>query len=149
MSKKSQQEARQKQEEIEQQKHLKFLDTLNGYLKMFAELLPRNKELGPLSEIGAAGYEIALKDLTPSELKIGCDEALKVCTFFPGPAEIRECLHKRRERTNAFGHSPSEPSESSRPMSKEDRDAIGEKIMEAGRRLTMPGKKSRDPGEEG
>jgi hypothetical protein len=103
MSKQSQRERRQKEEESKQKRRLEFLDTLNSYLKIFAEVLPRNKELGALTEAGTAGYEIALQHLSAYELKVACDEGLKTWNFFPSPGEIVAALEELRAREPMAG----------------------------------------------
>jgi hypothetical protein len=42
-----------------------------------------------LSDVRIAGYWSALDDLTPNDLYAALNDALRTCTFFPKPAEIR------------------------------------------------------------
>lgn len=101
MSKKSQREARERKEQSETERLLKFSTTLKGYLSTFGQLF--RQEIG---DEAAGAYQVTLSHLNPEELKLGCDEAIKRCKFFPNPAEILESLRMARERMDAFGHSP-------------------------------------------
>lgn len=93
MSKRSQEEARQMKDENEQQRHLKFSTTLKGYLSTFAQLYRQE-----ITDEAAGAYLDALKHLSPTELKTGCDESVKRCKFFPNPAEILESLKLWRDQ---------------------------------------------------
>lgn len=44
----------------------------------------------PMSPIRLGGYWAALSDIDPEDLYRGMDEALRVCTFWPKPAELRK-----------------------------------------------------------
>ncbi len=94
MSKKSQREAREKKERSEQEKLLKFSTTLKGYLSTFAQLYRQE-----VSDEAVGAYQIALQHLTPEQLKIACDEAIKQCKFFPNPAEILHALKDFYDRS--------------------------------------------------
>lgn len=146
MSKASQHEARQRQEESEQQKRSKFLETLDYYLRMFTEVLPVSKELGTLTEIGIEAYDIGLRDLSPQELKCACEQALKTCRFRPSPGEIRECLRTYRER--AFGGTLVHYDDA--PLSEADKEAL-QPLWDDLRmklKITAKSKSMRQPGEE-
>jgi hypothetical protein len=93
VSKRSQQEARQKKEMNEQERRLRYLSTLSGYLNTCAHLY--RQEL-TVEAVGA--YETALRDLGPEQLKIAFDEAMRVCQFFPNPAEILAALKAYHDR---------------------------------------------------
>lgn len=149
MSKASQREARQIQDENEQQRRSKFLETLDYYLRMFSEILPVSKELGGLTELGIEGYDIGLRDLSPEELKCACEQALKMCKFRPGPGEIRECLKMYRER--AFGGTQVHYDENDAPSAEEIAeakpawDALREQLKITSKKLTLV---SREPGQD-
>lgn len=102
MSKRSEREQR----ENKQKQRSEFLEILGVYLKMFAECLPRSTELGASTDLSITAFDIALCDLSPSELKLACEESLRRCEWFPRPADIRESLRVARERLNEFGNSP-------------------------------------------
>jgi hypothetical protein len=141
MSKQSQREARQKEEEKEKLKHEKFLDTLNSYLKIFGELLPRNKELGPLTAVGVAGYEIALRHLSPEQLRKACEEGLTYWKFFPSSGEIAESwanVRKRQEEAAvSYGHSPSTHYDEGNRLSQEDLQVINEAFATLAEKLSL------------
>lgn len=138
MSKRSQREARQRNEQSEQEKLAKFSSTLNGYLNTFGQVY--RQEVGDES---VAAYQAALRHLSPSELKLACDESIKRCKFFPNPAEILESLKVARDKL---------PVETGRPaegevMSQKERDGIAAEIRKVGQKLSMS-KVQREPGED-
>jgi hypothetical protein len=94
MSKKSEREARERKEQNEIERRLKFSTTLKGYLSTFGTLYRQD-----ITEEAAGAYEVALQHLSPEALKIACDEAIKQCKFFPNPAEILQALKDFYDRT--------------------------------------------------
>jgi hypothetical protein len=97
---------------MEEQKRLKFMNALARHLDRFGELLPRATIMEPLTEKGIDGYVAALYHLSPEQLQRACDESLKVCTFFPKPAEILKAYSDWLDIQPSSGTAPhySEPS---------------------------------------
>lgn len=53
---------------------------------------------GEISPLATVSYRRALSDLSPKELKLACDHALKVHReFMPTPAQLRGYLREARE----------------------------------------------------
>jgi hypothetical protein len=117
------------------------LDILNSYLKIFGELLPRNKELGPLTAVGVAGYEIALRHLSPEQLRKACEEGLTYWKFFPSSGEIAEAwanVRKRQDEAAAsYGHSPGTHYDESNRLSQEDLQVINEAFAALAQKLSL------------
>lgn len=127
MSKASQREARERNEEESRQREQKFSLTLAEWMQTFSEYFRQE----PPTQKAMVAYTVGLEDLSLAELKLGCAEALKTCEFFPKVADIREALRVARDRIG-YGHSPAEP-ETGTPMTKQEREAIAKSISEVGK----------------
>jgi hypothetical protein len=71
------------------QRSPEFSDTLKKWLATFGETYDRS-----WSDLALKAYELALNDLTPRELNLACEKALRTWTLaaMPPPGFIREAL---------------------------------------------------------
>lgn len=149
MSKKSQREAREREEQKHQDAQLKFLAALEEWLKRLS-VLPRRAAIDE-DEVGT--YAIALRHLSPKELTIACTEALRSQTFFPVPAEIIECLKTWRGRHPVGNFDEPEPASE---MTDEEKMEMKKLWDDAWKKIGQIGKKGqmvavgaqRQPGDE-
>jgi hypothetical protein len=114
MSKTSQREAREKNEQQETQRRSKIFETVHAYLRGFAEMYRME-----ISAEAAEMYVSALQHLSPSNLKIACDEAVKQCKFFPNPAEILDALKTYQDRQPMYAGYVPPPREPDKPLNPE------------------------------
>jgi len=94
MSKKSEREARERKEQTEQEKLLRFSTTLKGYLNDFAQYYRQD----PPGEESILLYQMGLRHLNEEELKAAFQESIQKCKFFPSVAEMLECLREWQDR---------------------------------------------------
>lgn len=138
MSKKSQREAQEREEEKRRDAQLKFLAALEEWLKRLS-VLPRKAAIDE-DEVGT--YALALRHLSPKELTIACTEALRSQTFFPVPAEIIECLKTWRARHPVGNFDEPEPVSEWTDEEKADNKRIWDdawkKIGKIGKKAKLP-----------
>lgn len=102
-----------------------------------------------MTDYSVTAFDIGLKDLSPKELKTGCEEILRFSTFFPAPAEVREALENYRKReVGRWGSAEKYPEVAERtPEEKAEDDRIWQKAWENIKRIGKGTPTTREPGE--